>query len=68
MWGYKGTVQVSKGTSHTYTLRLDYSRISILYKKKKNLMNVIYNDIYIYIYIKGYEDFITFFIQKPLDH
>ena len=28
-------LQVSKGTSHTYTLRLDYSRISILYKKKK---------------------------------
>ena len=27
---------LQEGASHTYTLRLDYSRISILYKKKKN--------------------------------
>ena len=25
---------LQEGASHTYTLRLDYSRISILYKKK----------------------------------
>ena len=36
VWGVKAGVQVSKNEiSHTYTLRLGYSRISILYKKEK---------------------------------
>ena len=36
VWGAKAEVQLSKKEiSHTYTLRLGYSRISILYKKEK---------------------------------